>query len=404
MSHPSQVQTTFGAATTTAGIAPVTAADIETARRAASSFFLLLGIAASTWAALVPFTKAGLGLNDRSLGGVLFVLGIGTIAATLSATALVRRFGSRATLTLAGVGLSIVLPFMAAAPSVAVLSIVLFVFGVCAGLTGVTANAQAIVVQAKSGRPIMSSFHALFSVGGLVGAGASSLALRLGMSIESWTIVVATSLLALAAMQQRGLLREREDRATPAPPIRLPAIAVLVVGLMTMAMYLAEGAVLDWSAVFLHEVRAYAVSTAALGYAAFSIAMAVGRLLGDRIVERLGPVAVVRFGGGIAALGFLVLVVVPWPPAGLLGCALIGLGASNVVPTLISQSAQVSSMPTAAAVSAVAAMGTIGLLAGPALIGFLAHATSLTIALAALAGLMCAVGLASHAVRGRETG
>jgi fucose permease len=168
---------------------------------------------------------------------------------------------------------------------------------------------------------------------------------------------------------------------------------------MTIALYLAEGAVLDWGAVFLHEYRGYAMTTAALGYAAFSVAMATGRLLGDRIVDRLGPVTVVRFGSLLAGAGFLVLVLAPSPAAGLVGCALIGLGASNVVPTLMSASVRVSDMATASAVSTVAAMGTVGLIAGPALIGFVAQGTSLRIALAGLSALLLAVAAAARIVR-----
>ena len=374
---------------------------VASARVSASSFFLVLGLAMSTWAALVPYVKARLDLDEARLGGVLFVFGLGTIVSTVAAPALIRRFGSRATLIVVSAALALFLPFLAAAPSSFVLAALLFGFGACTGLTGVTANAQAIVVETASGRAIMSSFHALFSIGGLAGAGLSSVALRAGLSMQLWTIVVSAALMLLIAVQHRGLARDRADRAEQAKRPAIPPMPVLVVGVMTLALYLAEGAVLDWGAVFLHEYRDYDVAAAALGYAAFSVAMAAGRLLGDRIVARLGPVTVVRYGSVIAAAGFAVLVFVHWAPAGLLGCALIGIGASNVVPTLISSSARVSSFPTAAAVAAVAAMGTIGLIAGPALIGFLAKATSLPIALGLLAAVLLAVALKSGAVARR---
>jgi fucose permease len=290
------------------------------------------------------------------------------------------------------------LPLLAAAPSTSMLAALLFGFGACTGVTGVTANAQAILVETASGRSIMSSFHALFSIGGLAGAASSSVALRAGLSMQQWTILVAAALLLLIAVQHRGLVSDGVDRAADSGRTGMPPLPVLVVGAMTMALYLAEGAVLDWVAVFLHEYRGYDVAAAALGYAAFSVAMAIGRLVGDRIVARLGPVAVVRNGSIVAAAGFATLVFLPWAPAGLFGCAIIGLGASNVVPTLISSSARVSSFPAAAAVSAVAAMGTIGLIAGPALIGFLAKATSLSVALGLLVAVLLAVALRAGAV------
>ena len=368
------------------------------ARVAASSFFLVLGVAMSTWASLVPFSKARLGLDDAGLGGVLFVFGLGTIVSTIAAPALIRRVGSRATLIVASAALALFLPLLAVAPSSFALASLLFGFGACTGLTGVTANAQAIVVETASGRAIMSSFHALFSIGGLAGAGLSSVAMRAGLSMQQWTVIVSAVLVLLIALQYRGLVRDRADRTEQALRTAMPPMPVLVIGAMTLALYLAEGAVLDWGAVFLHEYREYDVAAAALGYAAFSIAMAAGRLLGDRIVVRLGPVTVVRYGSAVAAAGFAILVFLPWPPAALIGCALIGIGASNVVPTLISSSARVSSFPAAAAVSAVAAMGTIGLIAGPALIGFLAKATSLPVALGLLAALLLAVSLKAGAV------
>jgi MFS family permease len=170
---------------------------------------------------------------------------------------------------------------------------------------------------------------------------------------------------------------------------------------MTFVLYLSEGAVLDWGAVFFHEVRGYEVATAALGYAAFSITMAGGRLFGDRIVARLGAVTVLRAGTAVAAAGFLTMVLGRAPGVGLLGCALIGLGASNVVPTLISAAARVSDLPTGTAVSTVAAMGTAGLIAGPALIGFLSQRTGLAIALGGLAAMLLAVGAAADVAGAR---
>jgi fucose permease len=179
-------------------------------------------------------------------------------------------------------------------------------------------------------------------------------------------------------------------------------VPVVVVGLMTFALYLAEGAVLDWGAVFFHQGRGWDVATAALGYASFSIAMASGRLLGDRVVARVGAVTVLRVGPLVAAAGFVTMLLASGPVIGLIGCALIGLGASNVVPTLISASATVSDLPTGAAVSTVVAMGTTGLIAGPALIGFVAQHTGLASALGCLVVMLLAVAGAAGVVRPRS--
>lgn len=377
---------------------------VALARRATGAFFALLGVSVSTWAALVPSTKARLGLDDGTLGTVLLAFGGGTIVATVVAARLMARYGSRRALVGAAPLLCLSLPLLAHASSTVVLAAVLFAFGAFVGLAGVAANAQAIAVQAMAGRPIMSSFHALFSVGGLTGAGLSSLLFRAGMSVQTCATVIAAGLLLLVASEGRGLVADLSAPSGSAARVQrgLPPVTVLVVGLMTFALYLSEGAVLDWGAVFFHEARGYEVATATLGYAAFSISMATGRLLGDRVVARVGAVAVIRWGTALAAAGFLTVVLAPDATLGLLGCALIGIGASNVVPTLISASARVSNMPAAAAVSTVVAMGTTGLIAGPALIGFLAQRTGLAIALGALAAMLLMVSAAAGVVAERR--
>jgi predicted MFS family arabinose efflux permease len=370
------------------------------ARRATGAFFGLLGVAVSTWAALVPFAKANLRLDEATLGSILLAFGCGTIVATVAAAPLARRYGSRTLLVVAASALCFVLPLLAHAQSAPALAVLLFCFGAFVGVIGVAANAQAITVQAAMGRPVMSSFHAMFSLGGLAGAAGNSLLLHLGISPLACAIDVSALLVLLIATQAESLNPDPPVEAYTAAHARrgLAPLPVLFVGLMTLALYLSEGSIVDWGAVFFREVRGYSASTAALGYAAFSITMAGGRIAGDRIVERVGPVTVVRYGAVLAAVGFLVMVFAPGAWLGLVGCALIGLGASNVVPTLISASARVSAYPTAAAVSTTVAMGTTGLVAGPALIGFVAQSTGLTIALAGLAVLLLVVGAAADIV------
>jgi predicted MFS family arabinose efflux permease len=369
-------------------------------RRATGAFFGLLGVAVSTWAALVPFAKAQLGLDEATLGSILLAFGSGTIVATVAAAPLARRYGSRVLLVVAASALCFVLPLLAHAPTPTALAVLLFWFGAFVGVIGVAANAQAITVQAAMGRPVMSSFHAMFSLGGLAGAAGNSLLLQLGFSSLACAITVSAGLILLVATQAESLNQDPPLEAKKSSQGRrgLAPLPVVFVGLMTLALYLSEGSIVDWGAVFFREVRGYSASTAALGYAAFSITMAAGRLAGDRIVERAGPVTVVRYGAILAAVGFFVMVFAPGPWLGLAGCALIGLGASNVVPTLISASARVSSYPTAAAVSTTVAMGTTGLIAGPALIGFVAQSTGLAIALAGLAVLLLVVGAAADIV------
>jgi predicted MFS family arabinose efflux permease len=166
-----------------------------------------------------------------------------------------------------------------------------------------------------------------------------------------------------------------------------------------MVVFLAEGAMLDWSAVFLRFSRGFDPSVAGLGYAAFSVAMAAGRLLGDRITAALGPVNIVRFGSLIAAAGFFLATMLPWGPAALAGFALVGIGASNIVPVLFSAAGRQIRTSPGIAIATVTTLGYAGMLAGPAVIGFVAKASTLSIALSGVAALLVVVSLFASIAR-----
>jgi predicted MFS family arabinose efflux permease len=251
-------------------------------------------------------------------------------------------------------------------------------------------NAHGIVVQREVGRPIMSAFHALFSVGGLVGAALVTVLLRAGVPLAACVGVVAAGLLALALLSQRHLLTDHH--ASPGLTFRIVASPrVLLVGALCFVSFLAEGAVLDWSAVFLREVRRLDVSIAGIGYAAFSVAMAAGRFTGDRLTNRMGPARLLRLGGSVAALGFLTVACVPSTAGALAGFVLVGLGAANIVPVLFSASGRVPGVPPGISLAAVTTIAYAGLLLGPALVGFAADATSLTTAFILLAAMLAGV-------------
>jgi MFS family permease len=163
--------------------------------------------------------------------------------------------------------------------------------------------------------------------------------------------------------------------------------------------FLAEGSMLDWSAVLLRDFRGFSAASAGIGYAFFSVAMAAGRLAGDRVVGRLGPVRAVRVGASTAVIGFLLAAMAPWPAASLLGFVLIGLGASNIVPVMFSAAGRLPGNPPAISIAAVTMLGYAGLLSGPALIGFMAHASNLPVALAVVAGLLLLVASSARIVR-----
>ncbi|WP_029012252.1 MFS transporter [Niveispirillum irakense] len=369
-------------------------AAVPAARLATRLVFLFAGIATAAWAPLVPFVKARAGLDDGTLGLLLLALGTGSILMMPLAGVLATRFGCRAVIIVSAVIAVAMLPLLAAASALVWLVPALFLFGAAIGTADVTINVQAIIVEREAGRPMMSGFHALFSVGGIVGAAGMAALLGVGATPLLAVGLVVIGLLVLLGLAYGGLLPYGSQSEGPA--FALPRGIVLLIGLLCFVTFLAEGAMLDWSAVFLDTVVGMDPAFAGLGYAAFAAAMTVGRFAGDRIVHHFGPIRVLTLGGLIAASGFAIATLLPFWQGALFGYALVGIGASNIVPVLFSSVGRQKRMPESLALPAVSTMGYAGILAGPALIGFIAHLTSLSAAL-----LLLSVGLIGVAIGAR---
>lgn len=351
--------------------------------------FFVAGFAISAWAPLIPFAKRRLALDDGQLGLMLLCLGVGSVLMMPLAGGLAARFGCRRVMLAAGAVICACMPALMLAPTLPLLALVLALFGAGMGVLDVVMNVQAVIVERASGRAMMSGFHGMYSVGGIAGAGGVAGALALGASPLSAIVVMAIVAALLLATCRRGLLLEGDGGDHPA--FVLPRGRVLLIGAVCFAMFLSEGAVLDWSAVFLTSVRDADPAIAGFGYVAFAVTMTIGRLTGDRIVHALGAFRVVVCGALLAAAGFALVVLVASPLAGLAGFALVGAGAANVVPVMFSAAGRQRSMPTHLAVAAVTTMGYAGVLLGPAALGFIAKLTSLATALGLLVLLLTAV-------------
>jgi predicted MFS family arabinose efflux permease len=372
---------------------------LRAARRATYGFFLLSGIALASWAPMVPFAKARLELDEAHLGMLLLCLGVGSAGSMPLAGHFSHRYGNRRVLVVAGIVACLAVPLLAIAGSSLLLGAALILFGSALGIIDVAMNAHAVDVERLHGAPLMSGFHALFSIGGLVGSAAMSRLLDAGAALVGCAAAVTVVLLAIIATQWRHLLVIDRDPATAHRTMfSLPSAAALVLGVLCMMVFLAEGAMLDWSAVFLRSVRGFAMADAGLGYAAFSVAMATGRLLGDRLTARLGPVRVVRQGSIVAMAGFVIASTLPWRATSLAGFALVGLGASNIVPVLFSAAGRIPGTSAGVAIATVTTLGYAGMLAGPAAIGFVAGATSLPIAIGGIAVLLAVVAACASRV------
>jgi predicted MFS family arabinose efflux permease len=373
------------------------------ARRATQGFFLLSGIAAGSWASMVPFAKARLVVDEAHLGVVLLCLGLGAVGAMPLAGHLSHRYGTRRVLLVGGLAIGLALPLLTVAPSMMLLAAALVVFGAALGGVDVAMNAHAVDVEKLHGRPVMSGFHGVYSIGGLVGAAGMSALLEAGVPLVTCAVAVAALLLAIVATQWRQLIAAVPDAVIAQRSMfSRPSATAVLLGVLCLVIFLAEGAMLDWSAVFLRSARGFAISNAGLGFAAFSVAMATGRLLGDRITARLGPARVVRYGSLAAAAGFVLACGLPWATSALVGFTLVGVGASNIVPVLFSAAGRIPDTSPSVALATVTALGYAGMLAGPAVIGFVARASSLPIALAGVGGLIAVVAACASLVSPRR--
>ncbi|WP_067562229.1 MFS transporter [Nocardia acidivorans] len=433
--------------------AAMPAPPIRNARLALFVVFGLNGMLAALWIVHIPAVTERTGVSHSLLGMLILLMAGAAIVGMQAAGPLADRFGSRAlTATAAGL-LSIALIGPGWAINPLTLAIALAAFGIGMGMLDVSMNAQAVHIERAYPRPIMSAFHAFFSLGGLVGSLAGAGAQRAHWSTHGTLTVSAVVGLALVAGCAPRLLPPA--RATPAenatPPPRIGttdhdaargrgptgrgddptaepkrAIAgtahavagddrvtvaptgtarkVLVLGVIAFTVLMAEGVAADWSALQLRDRLGVDVGTAALAYGAFSTTMTAGRLVADRVSGRIGRVAVVRWGTLLGAFGFGLIALSGWLPLTLLGWALVGIGLSGTVPQVFTAAGNLGSATAATDMSRVFGLGYMGLLAGPAIIGWLTKLVPLTTAMVVplVALLLCARAAGAVGTRARS--
>ncbi|PJJ52762.1 MFS transporter [Hymenobacter chitinivorans] len=363
------------------------------ARWAVTLVFFLHGLLFANWAARLPELEHHYGIEHRELGQVLFCNALGAWGAMPLASWLLPRFGSRRLTTIGALLFCAFIPGLALLDRVDHLMALFLALGAATGLLDVAMNSQAIQVEQRYPRPIMSSFHAAFSLGGMLGAGAGALGAHLHWSYATHLLsfsAVSLLLVGAAATQllpvEQAVSETNEAAATPAG-FRWPSRLVVGLGIVAFCCMLGEGAMADWSTIYLVQDTHASAALAPLGYAAFSLAMATGRVLGDAAALRFGAQRLVVAGGLLALVGLLGLLLVPLPAVGIGGLALIGLGLSTVIPTVFSATGQQSDMAPAAALGLVSTIGYGGFLLGPPVIGWLADALTLRWALGIVATL-----------------
>ncbi|POW59746.1 MFS transporter [Candidatus Pantoea alvi] len=359
--------------------------------------FLIAGLGMSSWAPLVPFASQRLALSGASLGALLLCLGMGSLAAMPVTGALVGRFGCRRVIFGSTLVTLATLPLLATLETTGSMAATLIIFGAGLGMLDVAMNVQAVEVEKAASKPMMSGFHGFFSLGGILGAGAVSLLLSVGLSPLASVALVLLLMALLLAASLPTLMRERLHQPDQ-PWLVMPRGFVAFLGLLCFILFLAEGAVLDWGALLLLQSPEMSTAHAGLGYAVFSVAMTIGRLTGDRIIDRFGRFPVMLTGALTASAGLALAVYLPWPQMALLAFLLVGFGLSNTVPMLFNAVGNQRDMHSNLGISAMTTLGYAGILSGPALIGFISQWLSLSGAFLLIALLLLAVAASARLV------
>jgi len=368
--------------------------------------FMVIGCLEAAWSPIVPYVKNTFSLDEGSLGLLMLCSGLGSVAALPVAGTLCSRYGAKNTVWASGFLMIAALFAISSLYSVWLTAVMLMIFGACTIFIDVSANVNGIVLEHRLSHHLMSGFHGGYSLGTLIGAALTSSLFSLGL--VPWQAVVVMGILVLLAILygSRGLLHRENLPSSNAAvsesgnKLGIPPL-VIVVGLMCFVMYSAEGAVLGWGAVFACEDRGVDIRFAGFFYVAFAIMMTVNRFWGDWLVDRFGQRTIVAGGALLAATGFAVTALVPYAAATIAGFAMVGFGAANLVPQLVSFTGLIPGIAVQKAVSVINALGYSGILVGPVIIGFIAQHFNLETSFCCISVAILCVAITAFVILGK---
>ena len=363
----------------------------ERARYATMALFFIAGMAYATWGVHVPTVRDEFHLDPAALSVALFVLTGGSIAATVGTAKWIVRAGTRRACLAGGLLMSASMALILVAPTYWTLLPVLAAFGAGMATMDVAMNAEASAVEQALERPIMSSLHGMFSIGGMIGAAAGAVALAHGMSNLLHMVLAALACVAVLAIACPAVLPHAphaENHHEKAGQSRWRSPVLWALGAVALIALIAEGAMYDWAAVYMRDVVRSTPALASAGYAAFTGAMAAGRFAGDRVRARFGAVQLVFASASLACAGMVGALVLPFSMTALIGFAMMGLGLANMMPVIFAAAMRVKGIHAAEGLAHVASIAYVGLLFGPVLIGGVAQETNLSVGLSVVA--LCA--------------
>lgn len=354
------------------------------ARWATRVQFAALGILSGAWGAHVPSIKQHFDLTEASLSLVLLSCAVGVLCSLMFVGRVVEKLTARGGALCGGVLISAALAGILHAPSFALALPIAFLLGASMSLFDVSINAEGTELEHVGGKAIMSNLHGMFSAGCMVGAALVAVLLRSGIAPDEQLALVGGALAVVTVFASRGMLVTHSTSDEPQQNFAWPRGLLLVIGLLILAGMVAEGVMYDWGVLYLKQEVGMPQAQAALGYAAFSAAMALSRFSGDYLRERFSEERLLLVGGATAAVAMAVVLLSGKAWVALAGFVLVGAGLAPVAPVLFSAATRVPGVSRAAAIASVTSIGYAGFMIGPPLIGGLAHATSLTVALSVI--------------------
>ena len=349
-------------------------------------FYFIMGLIFASWASRIPDIKSSLNLNDGQLGQVLFAMPLGQLLMMVVSGYLVNKFGSRIILITAMTLYAMALTLIPQANSFIQLFLVLFLFGITSNMANIAVNTQAVSLEALCKRNIMSSFHGLWSLGGLTGGILGAVFAETKFSIFTHLVIILILGVIGIIIFSRGLLaqdiKENSDAKTSKKAFKLDS-AIIILGLIGFGSMFCEGTMFDWSSVYFSTIIKPDETFVRMGYIASMGAMTFGRFVADRFVNRYQASVVLRFCGILITSGLLLATIAPGLIISTFGFLFIGLGVSSIVPICYSAAGRLKTMSASIAITAVSSISFLGFMIGPPLIGLLSEITDLRIALLA---------------------
>jgi len=366
-------------------------------RVAISICFFVSGLVFSSWGSRIPDVKDKYNLSEAGLGGVLFMLPLGALLALPIAGWLVHKWGSKKTTFGAIVIYAFLLFGIASNTSLTSLTVLLFCFGFIGNLGNIAMNTQGLMIQKRLNTPILSSLHAMWSLGAFAAAGLTGL--LHDVVITTHFLLVAGCTLAFVLVAFFYLIVDDVSAETEQKVFVLPSKSLILLGIICFCVAMSEGAMVDWSSLYYRQTAGSIVENATAGYTAFAFCMALGRFSGDKLLQRIQPRSILQMNGLLILAGMSISLFIQHPISVMFGYALVGFGVSSVIPIVYILAAKNPSMPPSASLAAVSSVGFTGFLVGPPMIGFLAEAIGLRWALTVLMFLGSMIWVLSFRVK-----